>query len=144
MVDAVGFSVNQLDDDNKDKTNVAMGYAFATALVPLMRSVDTSAADTVKTNLLDLGDGGSLDGGKDVVMNALKTFVTAANIDCDLLNVDDICNPVPIASTGTDPDDTPSQIADTTLDGGVSSGSNKPSNPLLSGAYIPTSDVDHM
>ena len=125
LVDIVAYYAEQIEVDPMDGDNLAQGYVMATALYPLMQSVQdsASAADIIKENMGVFGSEEPLKDGKDVVIGALKTFVTAQGIDCSLLTRN-VCGE--------------SNILQDNVGGGA------PSSSLLSDYYTPTSNVDHM
>lgn len=195
LVDSTAYFAQKLSediaDDDKKAEMLAEGYGLAVALVPLIRAVDETSANTIESNMATWGlqsgttpSRPSLPDGKDAVFAALNSFVAKAGIDCCLLTMggsmaigcDDSCGgetnmgePIPAvpsplpASSGSPTQKPVSSTATITVDPdeatynsyGASSckkGSAPPlwswlggaNSQLLGGAYIPTTNVDHM
>jgi len=88
LVDVTAYFAEQISEDVADMDNLAEGYGIATALVPLMQLVDSTAANVIKRNMGVFGPTMTTEpfaDGKEVVFDALKSFVASAMIDCDLL-----------------------------------------------------------
>ena len=148
LVDLLAYYVEQIDKKPSDEESLAHGYIVATALVPLMRKVSSAEADTVKIFVDEVSYG--YGNCKDEVFEALNAFVSARGINCDMLTRN-ICAGDSNAET-TDGDTSMSTTTPAIIgndvgqnEEGIPSGSNGvQSSSLLSGAYSPTSNVDHV
>ena len=187
LVDGAAYFAQKIAADKSDKITFAEGYGIAIALVPIMHRIDETSANIVETNMANWGPTTDpLAQGKDVVFDALNSFVTMAGIDCCLLTMGDEqginCNAgcdggqvdlggdsdiqdeteyvdispsyspagQPLSDVPYDAEedvtsyDGPS-ICETGINGGYPAKiDGVPTTQLLGGAYLPTSNVDHI
>lgn len=111
-----------------DQTSFLLAHITATALIPLMRSVDETIADVIETDLGTFPVNDYFPDGIDTVMSSLRKYVSLKGIDCSLLS-SSLCDLSQLSDA--------EQSSDTVK-------LNDSGHTLANGTYTPTSDVSDL
>eukprot|EP00804_Cyclotella_cryptica_P018112 CCRYP_005898-RB/>CCRYP_005898-RB protein AED:0.02 eAED:0.02 QI:1433/1/1/1/0.93/0.88/17/82/2547 len=122
VLDNLAYHIDSAESDDR---NYLLAHCLSYAIMPFMRSVDEPSADVLERNLGTFPTTIYLEDGKEAVYSALKAFVDAKGIDCDLLG-SSICAGI----TSSDADSVASP--------------NDTGLTLANGEYTPFTDVTNL